>query len=306
MSTQLNLDAIRSEHHLAAVVSGAGVKLQHSGTEWKACCPLHADRTPSFTIFDSGRRFHCFGCGASGDVLDFLQQLHGIGLRAAAEMLTRGYAPTALVGPLPAHDERARLEEARAIWRNAVPAQGTLAETYLRSRCLEIAIPKTIRFSALRYGKKGREYPVLVGAITGPDNKLCGIQRTYLAQDGKGKADVPKAKLSLGRVSGGAIRLAPAAGELTVTEGLEDGLSLQQQRGGAVWVAAGASMLPKMDFPELVRAIAIGGDADDAGRAAARAAADAYIARGLVSRVFFPVAAKDFNDELQRRHRCAP
>lgn len=297
MTALLDLDAIRQAHPLPAV-AGAVVKLRRAGAEWKACCPFHADRSPSFTIFDGGRRFQCFGCGASGDVLDFVQQLHGCGLRDAAEMLGGGDLPSIEIAPLPANDQGDRLDEARSIWRNAEPAPGTLADTYLRSRGLTLPIPESIRFARLRYGTKGREYPCLVAAVAGADNKLSGIQRTYLAEDGRGKADVPKAKLSLGRVSGGAIRLAPASAKLIVTEGLEDGLTLQQELGLAVWVAAGASMLPSMRFPEPVREVAIGGDADEAGRASAMKAAETFAARGLTSRVFFPVDAKDFNQEL--------
>lgn len=65
-----------------------------------------------------------------------------------------------------------------------------------------------------------------------------------------------------------------------------------------MWVAAGASMLPAMQFPAGVGAAAIGGDADDAGRKAARKAAEAFASRGIEARLFFPSAAKDFNAEL--------
>ena len=92
-----------------------------------------------------------------------------------------------------------------------------------------------------------------------------GIQRTFLNEAGTGKAAVPKPKLSLGRVRGGAIQLAPAAAELIVCEGLEDGLTLQQECSRAVWVAAGASMLPGMELPPVVRQVTIGADGDEAG-----------------------------------------
>jgi DNA primase len=294
----LDLDAIRRAHPLPAVV-GAVVKLQRAGKEYKACCPLHADRSPSFTIYDGGQRFQCFGCGAGGDVLDFLQRLHSVSLREAADMLTGGYLPSVHISPLPVDDGADRIAEAKAIWRAAEPAKGTLAETYLRSRSLHLPLPESIRFARLRYGTKGPEHPVLVACIASADNKLIGIQRTYLSGDGMGKASVPKAKLSLGRVAGGAIRLAPCAASLIVCEGLEDGLTLQQELGRAVWVAAGASMLPAMILPQGVRSVAIGGDNDKAGQVSARKAAEAFAHRGIESRVFFPVGAKDFNDELQ-------
>uniref|UniRef100_A0A6H1ZRQ8 Putative primase n=1 Tax=viral metagenome TaxID=1070528 RepID=A0A6H1ZRQ8_9ZZZZ len=298
---RLDLEAIRADNPLPSVVGGA-IKLHRAGNEFKGLCPFHAERSPSFTIYRGGRRFMCFGCGAEGDVFDFVSRMHGVGLRDAAIMLGHGEVVTTAVAPLPpAEDEDSdRVDEARAIWANAAPAAGTLAETYLRSRGLSLPIPETIRFAQLRYGSRGPEHPCLVAAVSGPDNNLCGIQRSYLRGDGMGKAEVPKPKLSLGKVRCGAIRLAPAARSLIVCEGLEDGLSLAQVFGLAVWVACGSAMLPSMRLPEFVRDVAVGGDNDSAGRDAAAKAANALSERGHGVRVFFPSEPhKDFNDELR-------
>ena len=297
-SEPIDIDAIRQANPLASVV-GASIKLLRAGREWKACCPFHQDRSPSFTVF--GDRYHCFGCGASGDVLDFVQRSQGVGLREAAGMLTGGNLPSVYVARQPIDDKPDRIADAKAIWKSAVPATGTLAETYLRSRALTLPIPDCIRFARLRYGASGPEHPVLVAAVASVDNMLTGVQRTYLSESGMGKLAVAKPKLSLGRVAGGAIRLAPCAASLIACEGLEDGLTLQQELGRATWVAAGASMLPSMQFPDGVRQVAIGGDADDAGRAATDKAAKAFIRQGITTRAFFPIDAKDFNDELRRR-----
>ena len=297
----LDLEAIKSANPLPSVVGGA-IKLHRAGNELKGLCPFHAEKSPSFTIFRGGSRFHCFGCGAGGDVFDFVSKMHGVGLRDAAEMLGHGEVVTVAVAPLPAVEdgESDRTDEARAIWRAAEPAAGTLVETYLRSRGLSLTIPDTIRFASLRYGSRGKEYPCLVAAVSAPDNKLCGIQRTYLRDDGEGKADVPKAKLSLGKVRCGAIRLAPVARSLIVCEGLEDGLSLAQVCGQAVWVACGSSMLPSMRLPDFVREVVVGGDNDNTGREAAAKAASAFSERGHSVRTFFPSEPhKDFNQELK-------
>lgn len=303
----IDLQAVRRANPLPSIV-GASLKLQRAGGEWKACCPFHDDRSPSFTIFAGGERFHCFGCGASGDVLDFVQKSHGVGLREAAEILGGGSLPVPdrLVSPWPStecDDERQR--EARTIWRNASPATGTLAERYLRSRGLTLPVPATVRFARLPYRKGAPLYPCLIACVlnleepSGPRRSIAGIQRTYLNLQGTGKAALPKPKLSLGRISGGAIRCAPAAAELIVTEGLEDGLSLQQELGVPVWVAAGASILPAMQFPARVRSIVIGADRDEAGEAAARKAAEAFSRRGLAVRIMRPAAGfKDFNEQL--------
>lgn len=297
----IDLEAIRAANPLPSVVGGV-IKLHRAGNEFKALCPFHAERSPSFTIFRGGSRYHCFGCGAGGDVFDFVSKMHGVGLRDAAEMLGHGEVVTMAVAPLSRvdDDESDRTDEARAIWRAAVPAAGTLAETYLRSRGLSVPIPETIRFANLRYGSRGKEHPCLVAAVSDPNANLCGIQRTYLRADGGGKADVPQAKLSLGKVRCGAIRLAPVARTLIVCEGLEDGLSLAQVCGRAVWVACGASMLPSMRLPDFVRDVTVGGDNDNAGREAAAKAASAFSERGHTARVFFPDEPfSDFNNQLR-------
>ncbi|MBX9665917.1 CHC2 zinc finger domain-containing protein [Novosphingobium sp.] len=295
--THIDIAALRQANLLPEIAAGI-VALTRQGNEWKGCCPFHPDRSPSFTVFAEGQRFHCFGCGAGGDVLDFLQRLHGIGLREAAAILASRNLPAVQLAPAPLDERSDRIAEARAIWRVAMPVQGTPAETYLRARGLHLPIPASIRYARLRYGKHGREYPALIAAVASADHHLAGIQRTYLSSCGTAKAPVPKPKLSLGRVACGAIRLAPPARRLFVTEGLEDGLTLMQDHGCAVWVACGASMLPRMIFPAGVEEVIVGGDNDAAGREAALRAVATYRARGIRSRAIFPVGAKDFNAEL--------
>ena len=87
----IDLDAIRRDNPLPEV-AGRVVSLRRAGAEWSACCPFHRDRTPSFRIYDGGRRFHCFGCGATGDVLDFVQRAYGTILPEAAKLLGDGGA----------------------------------------------------------------------------------------------------------------------------------------------------------------------------------------------------------------------
>ena len=299
MSGLLDLAAIRSNNPIQSAI-GASVKLVRVGGELKGCCPFHDDRSPSFTIFDGGQRFHCFGCNVGGDVLDFLQLTHGVTLREAAAMLDGGQVPMVVRRPPPIERDRDTTSEAVSIWRNAVPAAGTAVEAYLRGRGLHLRIPECIRFSQLRYGPGGDLYPVLVALLAGADNEVAGIQRTYLKADGSGKADVPKPKLSLGRIRGAAIRLAPAAGELIVTGGLEDGLTLQQELGRAVWAAAGEGNMASMVLPPGVRRVVIGADADASGEEHAKRAMTAFSLDGLTVRVLKPAAGfKDFNAELQ-------
>ncbi len=293
----IDLDMIRASHPLPAAV-GASVKLIRAGNEWKACCPFHADRSPSFTIFDGGERFYCFGCGAGGDVLDYIQRVHGITLREAAAMLDGGNLPMVVQPALPPEPERDTTAEAIAIWRAAGPIAGTPAEAYLRGRGLDLRLPESLRFARLRYGSKS--LPCLVALIANGQDKIGGIQRTFVREDGTGKADVPAAKLSLGRVRGGAIRLAPAAGELIVTGGVEDGLTLQQELGRAVWAATGEGNMANLVLPAGVKSVIIGADRDDSGDAHASRAAQTYAEQDRAVRIIRPYAPhKDFNSELQ-------
>lgn len=301
MTRSIDFDAIRHEHSLVDHVA-AVVKLRQAGCEWEAPCPFHADRTPSFRIYGSGLRWICHaGCGG-GDLLDFIRKLHGVNTSQAIQMVSLGNLPSVHVAAAPPETQRVdRLEEARSIWRQSSAARGTEVETYLRARGITVPVPDSIRFARLRYGRKGPLHPVLVAVVADANSRLIGIQRTYLNAAGTGKLAVDKPKLSLGHVSGGAIRLAPAARILFVTEGLEDGLTLQQEQGRATWVSAGAGNLHKMIFPAGVEDVAIGGDADERGYAEARKAVAVFKHRGIVSRAFFPADAKDFNAELMGR-----
>jgi len=298
----LDIPAIRAAAPLSSVVA-RHVKLSRAGGEWKACCPFHKDNKPSFTVNDDKGFYHCFGCGAHGDVLDFVQAIERVGLREAAALIGR------LPVVVPKNDievaRRREVEsdtdaEALRIWLEAVPIQGTPAETYLRSRGLICRLPGSLRFSRLRYGKRGPLHNCLVALVAAVTNNATGIQRTYLNDSGTGKASVPKAKLSLGPISGGAIRLAPAAVELVLCEGLEDGLTLQQELGTATWVTAGVSNLKTVQLPLGVRSVVIGADGDPAGESGARAAAERFANEGRKVRVLRPLSGfKDFNDELR-------
>ena len=63
------------------------IKLQQAGNSFKACCPFHNEKTPSFFVHPQMQRYRCFGCGASGDVLDFLQNYEGISFYEALKEL---------------------------------------------------------------------------------------------------------------------------------------------------------------------------------------------------------------------------
>jgi len=90
-----DVERLRRDASLPDTVASFGVKLEKDGGELVGCCPFHLEDTPSFTIFvgkDKVERFHCFGCGKRGDVMDFVQEIKGVGLREAIAILGGGAA----------------------------------------------------------------------------------------------------------------------------------------------------------------------------------------------------------------------
>jgi DNA primase len=68
-------------------VIGSRVQLKRAGREYKACCPFHDEKTPSFTVSADKQFYHCFGCGAHGTVLGFVMEFDHLGFVEAVEEL---------------------------------------------------------------------------------------------------------------------------------------------------------------------------------------------------------------------------
>ena len=80
------LDELRARTLLSGVIAPS-VKLLKAGREFKACCPFHSEKTPSFTINDEKGFYHCFGCGAHGDAIRFLTDAKGLPFMDAVKEL---------------------------------------------------------------------------------------------------------------------------------------------------------------------------------------------------------------------------
>ena len=80
------LDQLRTRVTLSSVIMRT-TKLQRAGREWKACCPFHDEKTPSFTVNDQKGFYHCFGCGAHGDVIRWMTDQRGLTFMDAVKEL---------------------------------------------------------------------------------------------------------------------------------------------------------------------------------------------------------------------------
>jgi hypothetical protein len=134
--------------------------------------------------------------------------------------------------------------------------------------------------------------------MRGEDPRPVAIHRTWLAPDGSGKAPVKPAKMMLGPCIGGAVRLATFGQPLLVGEGIETTLAAMQATGHCGWAALSASGVRTLDLPEEARDIIILADGDQAGTAAAHAAAFRWHREGRRVRIAQAPTGTDFNDLL--------
>ncbi len=82
------LETIRARVDIVELI-GSYLPLKRAGSTYKALCPFHNEKTPSFTVNAQRQIFHCFGCGAGGDVFSFIMQREGMDFAGAATLLAR-------------------------------------------------------------------------------------------------------------------------------------------------------------------------------------------------------------------------
>lgn len=173
------LDELRARTPLPALV-GRKARLVRSGRNWKACCPFHGEKTPSFYVYDD--HFHCFGCGAHGDAISFVMRAEGASFTEAVERLA---AEAGLEVPKPSPEAAARERRARDLYgvldaaaaafqRRLRLPEGAPALDYLRRRGLT---DDTIARFGLGWSGGGR-------GVLAADLRPEGIEPAQLAEAG--------------------------------------------------------------------------------------------------------------------------
>ena len=172
-------------------VIDARVPLKKAGHEYKACCPFHNEKTPSFTVSQSKQFYHCFGCGAHGTAVGFLMEYDHMGFPEAVEELARmagvtvhreeGNRPTAAKKP---QDELyLQVEQCDRYYRQQLRKhpQAQQAVDYLKGRGMsgEVAARYGIGYAPpgwdnllkeLGKDDKSREQLLTVGMLVKKDN----------------------------------------------------------------------------------------------------------------------------------------
>jgi hypothetical protein len=267
------------------------------GSYWMIRCPVHADQTPSCKVTpdrnkSGGIDVHCFAGCDWRDVKDAL----GLNCRQDGDISPdrqRGDPETGQSSPSFAD----RDELVKRVLSECQPI-GDAGEHYLRNRGIHIPLPDSLLLHPSCWHTGAREaYPALV-AVASTAQGPKALQRVYVAPDGRSKAPVDPAKMSLGPIKGAAVRLTPAAATLWLTEGVEDGLSLIQMMRQACWATLGTSNMPNVELPGYVKRVVLAPDNDFAGQTSIAKAARRFEAEGREVWVCRPPEGQDWNDLL--------
>jgi DNA primase catalytic core len=156
------IEEIKARIRVSEVI-GKVIPIKRAGREFHALCPFHKEKTPSFTINDEKGFFHCFGCGAHGDVIGFTMDYEHLGYREAIEKLA-GQAGLTVPQPTRVEMERVSREqslqqviEAVAGWLEdqlMETSEGEIARQYLAERGMK---PETVSRFRMGYAPADRD-----------------------------------------------------------------------------------------------------------------------------------------------------
>jgi DNA primase len=305
------LDRLKNNISLSGLIA-RDIPLRRSGAYRVGLCPFHSERTPSFYVMPDDRRFRCFGCGATGDAVDYIQRTRGMAFLDAVAQLNGGdYSPPLPIKHYTGLDEHAIPPQVIDLWHAANSPR--VAEFYLRSRGLlapgrglptalrgHTSVPytdfcgrdkpvveegwRTWRDSGRQWWKS-IEKPAMLAAISDQDGRITAVQRIWCEsryeingdgpQDARGRGLAVRKKVA-GFLFAGAVRLAPAGTTLGLAEGVESALAAAIMFRIPVWATCGAGRLGSINLPDCVERVLIFGDRGEAGERAAEAAAERY------------------------------
>ncbi|MEM6549213.1 MAG: toprim domain-containing protein [Pseudomonadota bacterium] len=277
-----------------------------------AFCPAHDNRrTPALSLADGRDGRLLAKCHAGCDFREIMEALRDRGLVPPLERRSwrgaRAKTPLELTADTAGDtaddtaETLAHRETAMRIWDACLPIEDTLAADYLAGRSIALPCSEALRLSpSCWHGQHGRSYPALVARIDRMEEEaLVGVHRTYLSIRAA-KIRREPARLVLGPIRGGAVRLMEGQGALLVAEGIETALSaaaLAAPSGASVWAALTASGMAGLTLPLVPGDLIIAPDNDAVGLAAAAALEDRARAGGWsVTRRPPPAGFGDWND----------
>lgn len=304
MITQDSIEALKARLDIVDIV-GSYIELKRAGSSFKAPCPFHDEKSPSFVVNPSRQSYHCFGCGVHGDSIKFVMEYEKLNYPEAIEKLAASTNFTLHYTDDTKQKKRSNLLETLNDWYQKLLEQNKTAQDYLHERGIYASSierfgigyaptsPETLRFleqhklptaeaieqGAIGRGEEGRLFARFIERITFPIHSTSGAivgfgGRTITGHQAKYVNSAQSAIFNKSRLLY-AYHLAREAifrrKEIIVTEGYLDVVMLHQA-GFTHAVATLGTALTTEHLPLLRKGepkIFLAYDGDKAGRAAA-------------------------------------
>ncbi len=188
------LDELRNRAALADVI-GRRIKLTRRGREHLGLCPFHNEKTPSFTVNEEKGFYHCFGCGAHGDVIEFIMRSENLPFPETVERLA---GDTGLAAPESSPQDREREKERHSLLEVVEAATGWFAEqlasergkesrAYLTERGLDQATLNDFRIGFAPDARNALKQALTANGI--PEDKLIAAGLVITPEDGRDSYD---------------------------------------------------------------------------------------------------------------------
>ena len=325
MIADSSIERLKSSIDIVDVISGY-IELKKSGANFKANCPFHGEKTPSFVVSPQKQIFHCFGCGVGGDAIKFVMEFEKLNYPEAIEKLASSYnIPLQYSKGRDSFNDEKRVLELLAQWYKHNLIQNPDALNYLQNRGIEqrsiehfgigyvasgksvldylkqnqIPLPKAVDAGVIAVGERGEYYARLVDRVIFPiyntNGSIVGFGGRTLGNHPAKYINSPQTKLfNKSRLLYGyylAKRDIYDKRQIIVTEGYLDVIMLHQA-GFTTAVATLGTALTSEHLPLLRNGepkVVLAYEGDNAGQAAALKAAKLLSASGFEgSVVLFP------------------
>jgi DNA primase len=334
MITQDSIEALKARLDIVDVV-GSYIELKRAGASFKAPCPFHDEKSPSFTVNPSRQKYHCFGCGVGGDSINFVMEYEKLSYPEAIEKLAGSVNFVLHYTDNAQPKKRSNLLETLNDWYQKLFADMPNAVTYLQERGIYSSSierfgigyaptsPETLRFleqhrlstpealeqGAIGKGDDGRLFARFIERITFPIHSTSGAivgfgGRTITGHQAKYVNSSQSAIFNKSRLLY-AYHLARDTiyrrREIIVTEGYLDVVMLHQA-GFTHAVATLGTALTSEHLPLLRKGepkVFVAYDGDKAGRAAAFKAAKLLSTSGFDGGVILFGEGKDPADMIK-------
>jgi len=133
MITQDSIEALKARLDIVDVV-GNYVELKKAGANFKAPCPFHDEKSPSFVVSPSKQIYHCFGCGAGGDSVKFVMEYEKLNYPEALEKLAQNYNFSLTYTDSKNNKPRSQIMERLNEWYQKLFDQNSTAYNYIKER----------------------------------------------------------------------------------------------------------------------------------------------------------------------------